>query len=140
MKDRMAILDTRGSGPIASRLQWITPVGYPGTKHDNSLDLHGFDIQVGEGDDPTLKLILINHSPPVNSVTGEYLDATKLGANSTVELFESKLGATTMTYVKTYDADAIDTPNSIAWIGEGEFAFTNDRSQKVGLVSALCTL
>jgi arylesterase / paraoxonase len=106
------------------------------------LNLHGFDVEVLEpstladpSGKPVLELLLINHRPPLDPVTGAVLDATKVGANSTIELFETVLGETTMRHVKTWADPVIETPNNVAWVGGRNFVFTNDRSQKTGFVS-----
>ena len=134
-KDRMAILDTRGQGPVSGRLKWMEPTNFAGNNGDGTLDLHGFDIKIDENFPKMLKMLLINHRPPLDPITGELLDATKVGANSTVELFETTVGDTEMRHLKTYRHEAIKTPNRVAWVrGEG-FVFTNDKSSKVGFVS-----
>lgn len=135
-KDRIAILDTRGPGPIASRLKWASTIGYTGAGGGTSLDLHGLDIFVGPGDDPMLKLLLINHRPPVSPETHEIVDATTTGANSTIEVFEAKIGDPVLRHIKTYHEDTIQTPNRVAWLNRYDFVFTNDKSSKVGWVRA----
>ena len=132
-KDRVAILDTRGTGPILSRLKWASTIGYHGADGGSFLDLHGMDIFVGPGDDPMLKLLLINHRPPVDA-SGKIVDATSIGANSTIEVFEAKLGDPVLRHVKTYFDPVISTPNRVAWLNRWEFVFTNDKSTKVGWV------
>lgn len=136
----MAILDTRASGPISSRLKWMIPVHFEGVNGSSELDLHGFDITVQPGPVPVLKILLINHRPPINPDTRELMDATKLGANSTIELFEARLGESQMRHQKTYAAPEIETPNNVAFLDGGTFLFSNDRSNKVGLVRLLTCL
>lgn len=136
--DRMAILDTRAPGPVSSRLKWMKPTNFTGNQGDGTIDLHGFDIKADESNPNLLKMLLINHRPPYDSETGLLLDATRIGANSTVELFEAVLGETEMRHVRTYGDDkAMITPNNIAWTKSSGFLLTNDRSNKVGLVSHL---
>jgi arylesterase/paraoxonase len=67
--------------------------------------------------------------------TGSLLDATKLGGNSTIEVFETALGETTMRHIKTYSDPVIDTPNDVAWVSDDSFVFTNDHNSKLGFVS-----
>jgi hypothetical protein len=136
------VLDTRASGPVSSRLKWLVPVNFAGNNGDGSLNLHGFDVEVvgpsisaDATSKPILNLLLINHRPPLDPVTGAALDARKVGSNSTIELFETVLGEATMRHVKTWADPVIETPNNVAWVGGGNFIFTNDRSQKTGSVS-----
>jgi hypothetical protein len=70
-------------------------------------------------------------------VTGEPLDATVVGANSTIEQFQTKAGSDAMQHVQTYVNTLIRTPNRVAWVTENSFVFSNDHSNKVGFVSLL---
>ncbi|KAG0645489.1 hypothetical protein D0Z07_8533 [Hyphodiscus hymeniophilus] len=131
--DRFAILDTRASGPISERLRWMTTSNYDGNHGDGVLVLHGFDIKAdGPSESPKLKILLNNHRPPMDPETGALLDATKLGGNSTIEIFEAVLGETTMKHIRTYSDPLIDTPNEVAWVSDDSFLFTNDHNSKVG--------
>jgi hypothetical protein len=113
----------------------MTTPGFEGNRGDGVLVLHGIDVRVDAGDPPRLELLLINHRPPMNWETGELLDARKIGSNSTIEVFETILGETTMKHIKTYSDPVIDTPNEVAWISGDSFVFTNDHNAKVGFVS-----
>jgi arylesterase/paraoxonase len=134
MNDRMAILDTRASGPVSQRLKWLDLVDFPGINGDGSVNLQGFDVYVGENDPPTLRMLLVNNRPFLDPVTGALLDGTNLGANATIELFETTLGSTELRYVKTYHDPAIQTPNNVAFMGPDAFVLTNDRSVIHGFV------
>ncbi|QSZ30682.1 hypothetical protein DSL72_000240 [Monilinia vaccinii-corymbosi] len=131
MTDRIAILDTRGSGSLESRLQWMTTENFSGNNGDGTFNLHGFDIRLDLNTD-ALRLLLINHRPPIDPITGAPLDAVSLGANSTIELFQSRVGSGIMRHVRTYTDPAILTPNQVAWVNDDAFVFTNDHSAKVG--------
>lgn len=131
LTDRIAILDTRGTGRLASRIKWITPENFPGVNGDATLNLHGLDIRADKHTD-MLRILLVNHRPPVDPVTGEYLDATAVGANSTIEQFLTKAGTTTMRHIKTFNHPLIHTPNRVAWVTDASFVLTNDHSGKVG--------
>lgn len=98
----------------------------------NSIDVHGFDIEILP--DSQMRFWMINHRPPIDE-SGNFLDATKLGGNSTVEVFDLKPGSTKLEYVKIIADPIIQTPNNIAATGDGGFVFTNDHSTKTGLVS-----
>lgn len=132
--DRVAVLDTRGIGPLTSRLKWLTPENFGGVNGDGSLELHGLDVRTDKHTN-TLRILLINHRPPINPGTGEFMDATKVGANSTVELFQTEAGSGTMRHIRTFAHDVISTPNRVAWVNDHAFVFTNDHSGKVGAVS-----
>ncbi|TVY39299.1 Serum paraoxonase/arylesterase [Lachnellula occidentalis] len=135
-KDRVAVVNTRGSGPLSSRIQWLTVEDFMGVKGVGVLDLHGLDIRADENTD-TLHILLINHRPAVDAATGEFLDGEKVGANSTVEQFQTVAGSSAMRYVRTYAHDVIQTPNRVAWVDDQAFVFTNDHSGKVGTRRAL---
>jgi hypothetical protein len=54
---------------------------------------------------------MINHRPPVNEA-GNFLDASKVGANSTIEVFEHVTGSKELDYVKTIWSESVYTPNN----------------------------
>jgi arylesterase / paraoxonase len=135
LTDRIAILDTRGPGRLASRIRWLSVENFSGIKGDKTLNLHGFDVR-GDKNTDTLRILLINHRPPIDPATGEFLDAAVVGANSTIELFQTKAGSDTMRHVRTYIHNLIETPNNVAWINDDSFVFTNDHSGKVGFVGS----
>ncbi|KAG4440936.1 hypothetical protein IFR05_003565 [Cadophora sp. M221] len=132
LTDRIAVLDTRGPGPLASRLKWLSLENFSGIHGDETLNLHGFDIR-GDKHTNILRILLINHRPPFDPITGTPLDASKVGANSTIEQFQTKAGTNTMRHVRTYVNDIIQTPNRVAWMSEDTFVFSNSHSVKVGL-------
>jgi hypothetical protein len=137
LTDRIAIIDTRGSGRLASRIQWVTAENFGGINGDGSMNLHGLDILPDKHTD-TLRILLVNHRPSIDPVTGKLLDATKVGANSTIEQFQTKAGSSTMRHVRTYAHEVIQTPNRVAWVNDHAFVFTNDHSGKVGVVRIPC--
>ncbi|KAJ5997442.1 hypothetical protein N7499_006162 [Penicillium canescens] len=105
-----------------------------GGYHDD-LDLHGFDVRNIEG---RLRFWLINHRPPVDPVTGEFLDASTVGANSTVEIFDLDEASETLEHVKTVASEAIITPNGVAVEEDGlGFVITNDHNTKTGAFRGL---
>ncbi|KAK0543188.1 hypothetical protein OC846_006227 [Tilletia horrida] len=152
--DAIYILDTRAKGPWASRITKVQPTSFHGILGDSTLNLHGIGVlEVSskpapqEGDDivldtsytpPTLYLYLNNHRPPLDPNTGKIIpDATKTGANSTVEIFKTTLGSNKMEHVRTYAHEAIRTPNRVAPVSPDSFLFTNDHGRKVGHLRVL---
>ncbi|PSN65490.1 hypothetical protein BS50DRAFT_575481 [Corynespora cassiicola Philippines] len=111
------------------RMHKITPISYKGTAGDTRLDLVGFDAE--KKGNSRLRFWLINQRPPVDT-KGNYLDATKIGVNGTVDVFEYTKGATEMKHVKTVFDQNIYSGNKLALIGNDDFVLTNDHSGKVG--------
>lgn len=106
--------------------------GYQGVDSHNSIDIHGFDVEFLS--DSRLRFWMVNHRPAIDE-SGNFLDATKVGANSTVEVFDLVPGSKELNFVKTVANPIIKTPNNIAATGDGGFVVTNDHSTKTGLVS-----
>lgn len=115
-------------------MRGIKPKGYEGATGDGTLDTLGFDVEVIDAS--TLRFWLINLRPPVDS-NKSYLDASKIGANSTIDVFDLKRGKEVMVHVKTVVDPAVWTPNGIAAMGDGSFVTTNDHSAKGGFLSAV---
>ncbi|KAH8803297.1 hypothetical protein F5884DRAFT_805042 [Xylogone sp. PMI_703] len=136
LTDKMAVLDTRGKGSIASRLKWIDMENFSGINGDGTITMHGIDVREIPNSNK-LKILLVNHRPPVDPATGEFLDSTKIGANSTLEVFEMTIGGDSMTHVKTYADEAIQMPNRAQWVDDNSFVFTNDHDRKIGLLRNL---
>jgi arylesterase/paraoxonase len=109
---------------------------FHGIKGDGTLNLHGMDIRADPHTD-TLAILLVNHRPPFHPVTRQPLDAARVGANSTIELFQTTVGSDTMVHVRTFSNDVIRTPNDVAWVNDRAFVFTNDHSTKTGWVAFL---
>ncbi|KAE8211083.1 hypothetical protein CF327_g5127 [Tilletia walkeri] len=147
--DAVYVVDTRGSGSFASRITKIQPTSFDGINGDATLNLHGIAVlevaskpTPAEGNDlvmdasytpPTLYLYFNNHRPPMDPSTGKLLNAVKVGANSTVEIFKTTLGDKKMEHVRTYTSEHIHTPNRVAPISPDSFLWTNDHAVKVGL-------
>jgi hypothetical protein len=134
LKDRIAVLDTRGSGQLASRIKWLAMENFPGNNGDGTLNLHGFDVRADK-DTGILRMVLINHRPPFDPVTGDPLDASKVGANSTIEVFQTTAGGDSMRHIRTHANEVISTPNRVQWASDDAFVFTNDHNTKLGFVS-----
>lgn len=124
----MLNVDERGAYGLYG-LHELQIVGdYKGPEGGFEIDLHGFDVEVLK--DGRLRFFMINHRPPMDFSTGKQLDASKVGANSTVEVFELQRGTTEWRYIKTIVNEAIATPNKLAATGDGGFLITNDHRQK----------
>ncbi|KAL6708082.1 hypothetical protein ACN47E_003516 [Coniothyrium glycines] len=107
----------------------IKPAGYVGATGDDTLDLLGFDAQVLDGD--TIQFYFVNQRPPIGAFNN-VIDASVLGANSTIEIFEMRRGEDQMRHLRTVFSPAITTPNRVAALGDGAFLVTNDHSVKSG--------
>lgn len=108
-------------------LHILKTVGYKGVTSAESLDVHGFDVETL--DDSRLRFWIINHRPPVDE-KNIVLDANKLGANSTIEVFEVTRGSSEMVHVRTILSEMIVTPNKVAAVGDGGVLMTNDHNIK----------
>ncbi|CAG7935033.1 unnamed protein product [Penicillium nalgiovense] len=124
--DHIAVLDIDEPGPDGLYgLHQLKVGGY-----DDDLDLIAFDVRRIDG---RLRFWLINHRPPVDPTTGEFLDAFAVGANSTIEIFDLDDASETLEYVKTIVSESIISPNSLAVDNDGlGFVITNDHNAKVG--------
>jgi hypothetical protein len=118
----------------------IKPTGYTGAAGNADLDLLGFDAHRWVANDgvETLQFYFVNHRPPVDDSLN-ILDASEIGANSTIELFEMKEGEDVMRHRHTIWSSAIYTPNRVAALNvpQGAFLVTNDHSVKVGMVCCM---
>jgi hypothetical protein len=115
-------------------LRGIKPIGhYRGATGNSELDILGFDAQIL--DDNTMRFYFINQRPPVDA-SNNIVDASEIGANSTIEIFEMRTGQEQMRHVRTIFSNEIWTPNRVATLGDGSggFLVTNDHSVKVGMV------
>ena len=108
-------------------LRQMRTIGYEGAVGDGTLDTLGFDVEVMS--DSRLRFWMVNYRPPVDQ-NRRYLDAVKLGANATVDVFELTRGSDLMVHVKTFADAAIARPNRVAATGDGGFVVTNDKSTK----------
>lgn len=67
----------------------------------------------------------------MDSRSGQVLkDATTLGANSTIEIFELSRDSSEMTFIKTIASEHLIAPNNIAAFSDGTALVTNDHSSK----------
>lgn len=107
------------------RFHKIRPLGYEGAAGDKTLDLVGFDAD--DSKTGSLDFWLINHRPPVDAQK-QYLDASKLGVNVTVDVFRYKKGSLEMQHLKTISDTHIHSANNIALTENGGMVVSNDHS------------
>ena len=134
MKDRIVMLDTRGTGPVTSRVEYLTVEDFPGNNGDGTFNLLGISFLTDRYTD-TLRILLVNDRPSLDPETNERLDSAKVGANSTIEHFITTAGTLSMQYVRTHSHPLIKAPNAVAWVSDHSFLLTNHKSDKVGFVS-----
>ncbi|GJN90939.1 hypothetical protein Rhopal_003953-T1 [Rhodotorula paludigena] len=98
------------------------PAGHPG------LFAHGLDaLHTPSAAEPDLyTLFLVSHRPPADPAL-----APKEGADSVVELFETRLGSDEARYVGTVRHERVLTPNSVVATGPRSFYVSNDHARKV---------
>lgn len=96
------------------------------------LSLHGMDVVPSATNPNELYVYLVNHRAPL---TG---DAHAVGADSSVEVFTTTLGSSTMNYVRTVESPLIATPNDVTGTPDGaSFWVTNDHGAKTGFTRQL---
>ncbi|KAL4898659.1 hypothetical protein BDV59DRAFT_167292 [Aspergillus ambiguus] len=143
--DHITVLDI--DKPESDGMHSVRALEFRDDKGDvQELDLHGFDVRsIDNG--RRLRFWLINHRPPVDASTQEPIkDATKVGANSTIEVYDLEMSRGTrsnnyLVHVKTITSDTLISPNNLVVIDDddnrGGFLFTNDKSNKVPPIPGL---
>lgn len=105
-----------------------TPPSFPG------IYVHAIEIYQDPKDLDAFTVFINSHRPPANR---EY--APETGAESVIEIFDTRLGSDELRWVKTVrdpnGEGLIWTPNSIAAVGPRQFYFTNDHKRKTAWVS-----
>ncbi|RBQ82113.1 hypothetical protein VDGD_03638 [Verticillium dahliae] len=137
-RDAIVALDLGLPHLDASSVRVLRTEGYTGTAGDRLLNLVGFTgFESTEQGEETITLFAVNNRPPIDPRTGKpNISPGQIGANSTIEVFETGAGATSMKHIRTYANDAVATPNRVAALARDLFYFTNDHGQdKVGIVS-----
>ncbi|OBT60735.1 hypothetical protein VE03_09815 [Pseudogymnoascus sp. 23342-1-I1] len=119
----------------ATRLQ-ITG-DYVGPGGSKAIDPNGFDVEILPNN--RLRFWMTNLRPPVDVISREYLDATKIGANTTVESFELVRGEDTLKWTGTFGANdgVVHSANKVAADLIGGFVVSNDHSSPIGLRRSL---
>ncbi|KWU42021.1 calcium-dependent phosphotriesterase [Rhodotorula sp. JG-1b] len=123
--DRLRLLDlsTRTHKPV--RL-----LGLPTASH--GVWLHGMDVLPHPDDPSRLVLFLVSHRPPAERAL-----ASETGADSVVEIFETRVGSDEAQWVATAQHDLVRTPNNPVATGPRSFYVTNDHARKVHWASLL---
>jgi arylesterase / paraoxonase len=94
---------------------------------------HGMDVvrSTLPGEEDTAWVYAVNHRPPESAA-----DARKVGADSVVEIFKTRIGSDVLEHVRTVRDEHVVTPNDLVGRSDGKgFWVSNDRAMKVGLVS-----
>ena len=126
-------IDSPGADGLFGLHQLEITGNYRASSGGSEIDVHGINIEALP--DNSLRFWIINHGFVVDHA-GVPRDATKVGANSTIEEFHLTRGSKELEFVKTFHSDAIQTPNSVVGTGDGGFLFTNDHGDyKAGAVS-----
>jgi hypothetical protein len=97
------------------------------------IDLNGFDVEVLPSG--RLRFWMVNNRPAVDE-SGNFLDAPKVGANATIEVFEHKRGSKKLEFIKTIWSEAVPAPNNVAASGNGSVFVTNDHENRAGMASS----
>ncbi|KAK6213937.1 hypothetical protein QIS74_09939 [Colletotrichum tabaci] len=139
-RDAVVAMDIDSPKGDGFEYRTLSTPGFSGTAGDGLLQLvglTGIDSPAGN----KIELLLVNNRPTVDPATGNLLDQTVVGANSTIEVFETGSQAVGMKHVRTFAGANVSTPNNIAALSSDAFYFTNDRGvNKVGLKSIVGTL
>ncbi|KAI0256143.1 serum paraoxonase/arylesterase [Lactifluus subvellereus] len=106
----------------------VTRLAFEGFPTPQGYSAHGMDVVPSASDPRELYVYAINHRKPVQG------PGKRVGADSVVEIFKTKVGGNTLTHVKTVEDSVIDTPNDVIGYSDGRgFYFTNDHGVKVGV-------
>lgn len=110
----------------ASRLQISGDYAGPGGSH--AIDPNGFDVEILPNN--RLRFWMTNLRPPVDVISGKFVDATNIGANATVESFELVRGENTLKWTGTFGANdgVVHSANKVAADLNGGFVVSNDHS------------
>ncbi|KAM6502126.1 hypothetical protein JOM56_002103 [Amanita muscaria] len=112
--------------PSTSR---VTRLKLQNFNSDRGLSVHGMDVVPSTSNPDRLFIYLVNHRAPLNGQS-----AKAVGADSAIEVFETQVGGSTLTHIKTIEDSTIITPNDITGYGDGKsFYVTNDHGEKISL-------
>lgn len=132
--EHLVVIDTRAEGGFSTRTTKVKLANFPGLFGEGSFTSHGFGVWQDPSDANKIRLFLVNHRPSIDYANGGvYLDNAKVGANSTIEIFETILGSDVAEHVRTYVHPLIRTPNDVEPAGPDSFYVSNDHHVKSGL-------
>ncbi|KAI1846291.1 hypothetical protein JX265_010878 [Neoarthrinium moseri] len=138
LNDAIVVVDIDEMSPDKLKPRVLETPGFPGTNGDGRLHLVG--LTGVDDSDGNVRLWVINAKPSVDPMSGEFSDNSKVGGNSTVELFRAGPYASSLDHVKTFAHSQIATPNNVAPVGDqgNSFYFTNDHGvTKTGIMGHL---
>lgn len=134
VKDAVVALDIDSPVGDSFSFRGLQTSGFTGTAGDGLMHVVGMtgtDLSDGR-----IELLVINYRPSVDNF-GAFLDQASVGANATVEVFETEMAAASMKHIRTVVDPLIATPNRVAAVSEG-FYLTNDHgAYKTGLMAKL---
>ncbi|KAG6331418.1 hypothetical protein ID866_7671 [Astraeus odoratus] len=112
--------------PRTSAIKRLT---FTGLASRGGIALHGMDVVPSLHDPSHLYVYVVNHRRPLAG------DPWKVGADSVIEVFETRLSDSELRHVRTFeDPTVIITPNDVVGSPDGQSVyFTNDNAQKLGL-------
>jgi arylesterase/paraoxonase len=115
--------------PKTSRVTRLQVSGY---KSNRGLSVHGMDVVPSTSNPRDLFVYLVNHRIPLDGRS-----AAEVGADSSIEIYKTTSGGSTLMHLQTVDDPIILTPNDVVGSSDGKsFHFTNDYGSKTGFVSA----
>ncbi|EIN11802.1 serum paraoxonase/arylesterase [Punctularia strigosozonata HHB-11173 SS5] len=111
----------------------VTRLSITGFESPRGLSVHGMDVVPSSTDPSQLFVYVVNHRAPHDGQ-----DANQVGADSSVEIFRTSVGGSTMVHVATVEDPVIVTPNDLVGSPDGKsFWFTNDHGSKTSLTRHL---
>ncbi|KAJ7901720.1 hypothetical protein B0H14DRAFT_2668182 [Mycena olivaceomarginata] len=94
---------------------------------------HGLDVVPSHSNPAELFIYAVNHRKPADRQS-----APKVGADSTIEIFKTTVGSTTLKHLRTLRDPVIIAPNDIVGSPDGEsFFFTNDHNSRTSKIRML---
>lgn len=116
--------------------QQITRLELKNFTNNRGLSVHGMDVVASSRDPKTLFVYVVNHRRPLSGQ-----DPQSVGADSSIEIFTTSVGSSTLTHLYTVESPVILTPNDIVGSADADsFFFTNDHGRKTGVVRRLVCL
>jgi len=110
--------------PRNSRITRLKVSGLP-----QGLSVHKMDVVPSATSSKDLFVYVVNHQPYVDK------DPAQFGANSTIEIFKTRVGASTLTHLHTVHNPILISPHDIVGSSDGKsFHFTNSAGAKTGIM------